>query len=418
MPKITFIEKDLTSPGILNVTANTVYVPGFSVSGPVNKPTLLNSVQELKETFGCVEGSQTESFVTFSETFTYNGKNIFTANQKEPGYLYAKSLLEAGLSVIFERLTPNTGTSGAEITTITGLYAYSKLLEALGSGRLTDCGTYNIKFLTSGGYPNKCSVSSETDLDAGINSIGLALYIIASTRKDCVALIDHTPDINPENLLACITESKDSFGEYGAMFTPWGSYQVSGEDFDMPASFGYLLALARSTSSNPNWLAVAGATRGGVPNLIALNETITNAVAESYQSRTGVSINPITEINPYGNLIWGNRTLKFNTVNLTAKSFLNIRVLICDVVKTAFAAARAMTFEQNNDILWVNFKSMIIPTLDQMVKGAGISAYELKKRANKQKAELRCVIRLYAIEAVEDFEIELQLADDTSAVIA
>ena len=61
---------------------------------------------------------------------------------------------------------------------------------------------------------------------------------------------------------------------------------------------------------------------------------------------------------------------------------------------------------------------MLIPTLDQMVKGAGISAYELKKRANKQKAELRCVIRLYAIEAVEDFEIELQLADETSAVIA
>ena len=621
MPKITFIEKDLTSPGILNVTANTVYVPGFSVSGPVNKPTLLNSVQELKETFGCVADSQEEGFVKFSETFTYNGKTLFTRNQKEPGYLYAKELLASGLPVIFERLSSATNA-------IDGSTAYRLLHEALSSETLKDCGKYNVKFLTSGGYPNFCSNVSEnitsqvfssdyattksttildvkadrtdsavkrlstsnleyskvckdsyvdtytatnnktgpfgihlnnisisdldkfmfavytnakflrkignypgtthswdlndcwvnvkaervtnpcydntwkvqifglnykdantvkvtvstvdtantadptivdnttvllytlenihadtldellkdfyfvddpatateisvyssqvikllesdtTNINSSINAISTDLHRLANLRKDCVALIDHTPDILPENLLACVDLAKANFGEYDAMFTPWGSYQVSGEDFNMPASFGYLLALARSTSNNPNWLAVAGAARGGVPNLIALNETVTNAVAESYQQRMGVSINPITEITPYGNLIWGNRTLKNNEINLTAKSFLNIRVLICDVVKTAFAAARAMTFEQNNDILWVNFKSMLISTLDQMVKGAGISAYELKKRANKQKAELRCVIRLYAIEAVEDFEIELQLADETSAVIA
>lgn len=52
-----------------------------------------------------------------------------------------------------------------------------------------------------------------------------------------------------------------------------------------------------------------------------------------------------------------------------------------------------------------------------MVTAGALSGYELLKRANKKKAELRCVIRLYAIEAVEDFEIDVQLADESTAVI-
>lgn len=633
MPKITFNEVDLTSPGTLNVTANTVYVPGFSVSGPVNEPTLLNSVADLESKFGT-------GTITFSSTFIYNNKKVFAQGQKEPSYLYAKTLLAAGLPVMFERVSDAASTIAPE-------NAYDKLSKALSAAKVKDCGSYNVKFLTTGGYPNvdgiaKVAENSKTslfdngdsvtgisdhiirlvadsfkaadltvdqtianrlynhnlgyaevhygefadivspyglnlnntfdintaesisfaicsnakylrklgestnavhswilnncwlevvankeaatdcdnlwtvklygykysdgtvyapvvdasvqtaggdgltyegtdtagtdapkeeskrvlltthvthaetlkdlvkdfyfccDVDSGITKmtiyattavsttsseanstfsvkgLGDALYTIAANnRKDCVALLDHTPDIKPENVVEELFPNLDGYGEYGAMFTPWGTYSIAGETlvYNMPASLGYLLALARSTANNPDWLAIAGANRGGVPNLQSVNEKVTNAVAESYQSRMGISINPITEITPYGDLIWGNRTLKNNPANLTAKSFLNIRVLICNVVKTAFAAARSMTFEQNNDILWVNFKSMIIPTLDQMVKGAGISAYELKKRANKQKAELRCVIRLYAIEAVEDFEIELQLADDTSAVI-
>lgn len=634
MPKITFNEVDLTSPGTLNVAANTVYVPGFSVSGPVNEPILVNSIAELERIFG-------EESVTFSATVTTaDGNKVFAQGEAEPSYLYAKTLLSAGLPVMFERCTDIVESTHQ----IEGPVAYQALAETLETkSPIKDCGSYNVKFLTSGGYPNiegitqtstesgsltpildsrpvinnssldkdidltKLSSSSDlesaetvakrlkdanlgysniyysnpisglsttpfgiyvdanqsiadlkdvsfaitsnakylrklgnslnqihswiidgcwlelkatrpsvkdswivqllavpytdtfgehisyidttietaqkdnllytgtdtantqypdaekpellyqqsclaehlfdllqdfyfaTDSDnmilysttavskstgfesitsSSILKIGNALKDIATARKDCVALLDHTPNIKPENLKEQLKNVLPD-SEYCAMFTPWGTYTVAGDMYNhnMPASFAYLLALANSTVNNPDWLAVAGANRGSVPRLQSLNENVTNALAESYQPRQGQAINPITEIRPYGNIIWGNRTLKKNPTNLTAKSFLNIRVLICNVVKTAFAAARSMTFEQNNDILWVNFKSMIIPTLDQMVKGAGISAYELKKRANKQKAELRCVIRLYAIEAVEDFEIELQLADNTSAVI-
>ena len=75
-----------------------------------------------------------------------------------------------------------------------------------------------------------------------------------------------------------------------------------------------------------------------------------------------------------------------------------------------------MTFEQNSAILWVKFKSLIKPTLDQMVSGSGLSGYELIKKVTKEKAKLVATVRLFAIEAVEDFDITIELADDTAAI--
>lgn len=236
--------------------------------------------------------------------------------------------------------------------------------------------------------------------------------------------------------------------KYQAMFVPWATYAptciqrygkqtLSSDEYiptlkddqsydyypdmvELPGSFGYLMAMANAIKNGSNnWLAMAGAKRGSVPFLKALKEDITQADIEILQARNTISINPIATINPFGVLIWGNRTLYNNQLkgNLTASSFLNIRNLCSDVKKTIWASARRMTFEQNSDILWVNFKSYVTPTLDQMVSGGCLAGYELKKRVAKQKATLDAIIRLYAIEAVEDFEIEIQLADDSTAII-
>jgi phage tail sheath protein FI len=134
----------------------------------------------------------------------------------------------------------------------------------------------------------------------------------------------------------------------------------------LPASFGYLAALGMSTQVNGSWAAAAGVARGSVPGLVSLCQNVTNAIADSYSNRDSISINPITNIKPYGLLIWGNRTLKNNAKkgDLTATSFLSVRQLTNDVKRIVWVAAKTLTFEQNNDVLWINFKSKIIPTLD------------------------------------------------------
>lgn len=295
---------------------------------------------------------------------------------------------------------------------------------------LIDRGNHSLKYLTSGGYPV---------FEHG--QLATSMLNLAKHRGDCVALIDHTDypsrklnPAHPDSLYAAVVNEKETTlnnGEYGAMFTPWAEYARVTNDgnkpetpdtFRAPGSFAYLMALADSIKTNANWLAVAGVTRGGIKNLAKMTTVIPNGVADKVQPRDNISINAITNIKPYGYTIWGNRTLKDNAEagNLVATSFLNVRNLVSDIKKTCYRTARKLTFEQDTDVLWINFKSEISKLLDQMKSGYGISGYKIIRdnthaRAN-DKATLCAKVIIYPVEAVEDFYITIVLKDDAVSV--
>ena len=307
---------------------------------------------------------------------------------------------------------------------------------------LMDKGEYQIKFLTLGAYP-----SFEFGLDkTGTGSIETYnifdnLIETAAKRGDCIALVDHTNNSTRTlqttagsvyaNLSAYVKnsltitrkggDSEDGY-TYGAMFTPYAIYKLSTQNntqHTLPASFGYLSAFAASTQVNPNWYAVAGVSRGVPSGLIGLSQNITNTIADLYQPRNNVAINCITNIKPYGYTIWGNRTLKNNSADgdLKALSFLNIRVLTCDLKKTLYQACKRYTFENNTDITWLNFKSQIEPVLAKMLSGNGIASYQIIKVATTKKATIEAIIRLVPIEPVEDWFITIELTDGVEANI-
>ena len=307
---------------------------------------------------------------------------------------------------------------------------------------LMDKGEYQIKFLTLGAYP-----SFEFGLDkTGTGSIETYnifdnLIETAAKRGDCIALVDHTNNSTRTlqttagsvyaNLSAYVKnsltitrkggDSEDGY-TYGAMFTPYAIYKLSTQNntqHTLPASFGYLSAFAASTQTNPNWYAVAGVSRGIPSGLIGLSQNITNTIADLYQPRNNVAINCITNIKPYGYTIWGNRTLKNNSADgdLKALSFLNIRVLTCDLKKTLYQACKRYTFENNTDIMWLNFKSQIEPALAKMLSGNGIASYQIIKVATTKKATIEAIIRLVPIEPVEDWFITIELTDGVEANI-
>ena len=315
--------------------------------------------------------------------------------------------------------------------TVGGMYTYlstnginSITNETQGFTRLEDKGEYVLKYITSGAYPT---------FGYKDNSVAATMIQTAADRGDAITLLDPTWEevsvsVNDDNSIygqvkAFVSTNRtdgESIYSYAGMYIPYGIYSFSqyNATVKLPGSFAYLLSLAVSVQANPNWYAVAGVVRGLVPNIQSLAQNITNAVADSYTPTDDVSINPITNIRPYGLALWGNRTLKNNALQggLTATSFMNIRSLVCDVKRVVYVAAKRLTFEQNNDVLWINFKSMITPTLEQMLQGNGITGYKMTRLKTNERATLKARIELECVEAVENFDITISLTDSTTLV--
>ena len=354
-----------------------------------------------------------------------NGDTITVANNFEPGWVLTSDNKMYEPSECGITITPVSNRENQYGDTFS---IYMEAIDAL----LLDRGLYSFKYLTTGGYPV---------FEYQSNSIGKQMANLCATRGDAVALIDHTD--NPQRALTGATSVYYAAKQpanmiptanqsFAAMFTP--SVQMSlintyrgyswtegmrvklPSSYVLPASFAYLSCLATSIKVFPNWNAIAGATRGKVTGLIAPRtvKALTNAIADSYTPDTALAINPITNIRPYGQCIWGNRTLVDNSLKqgTTATSFLNIRNLVSDVKKQLFVACQSLIFEQNTDILWVNFLSLVTPILDKMVSGFGIHNYKIIKLPNSNKTQINVKIRLYPVYAVESFDITIYLNDE------
>ena len=76
------------------------------------------------------------------------------------------------------------------------------------------------------------------------------------------------------------------------MFTPYAIYKPTtfGGKIVLPASFAYLNSLAVSVRTNENWYAIAGVTRGLIPNFVQPVQLISGALAESYQKEDAISM--------------------------------------------------------------------------------------------------------------------------------
>lgn len=335
------------------------------------------------------------------------------------------------------------GDVGADVATTDDRleYFYSKLPERLDN--LKDKNEYTVKYITSGGYPTFVLIPQKD----GTTGYTLAAKMLecANNRNDAIALIDHVDNENaPLGLNDSGSVYKDAneyfstapHGEFGAMFTPWGDYTCSTMNGTtaslqaMPASFGYLLCLASAIKTSPNWLAMAGVTRGIVPNLKRLRTTkvLSNVIAENYQPKYGseknrIAINAITNVKPYGLTIWGNRTLKpVSAKGTVATNFLNTRNMISDIKKLAYNTAKSLMFEQDSDTLWLSFKSGVSPLLDQLKSGFGISDYKLI-RSNRRyngdaltRGEMAAVIKIFPLYAIEYFEITVVVSDNDVAI--
>lgn len=131
MPKITILEKDLTTAGASELLSNIVYVPGYAITGPENTPTLCRTLDEFKETFGSVP----YKFKSNQYINTDSNSNIYAyADDYEKSYTYALELVNRGLPILFERYVKNIDYVASATLTPTSDAKNGLVIKAIYSG--------------------------------------------------------------------------------------------------------------------------------------------------------------------------------------------------------------------------------------------------------------------------------------------
>ena len=335
---------------------------------------------------------------------------------------------------------------------------------------LNDKNAYDIKFITFGNHcAVKASLNSSVTTGQGTTKFGFDFGLlnnvlpVCGERKDCSVLVDvnyyntvttssgTVPDDVAGTSMATFTEgnafvtdfktavecSDDSIADnyklakfvsgegtsqidissraYALLPNATFAYSIGSAQYTLivPSSLIYLNQYSQSNRRTTTWLPITGVNRGVVegtfiPDLSISKYLMDNSIIED---GAGVSFNAVVTVRPYGNTIWGDRTLieQEDDRGVQATSYFSLRNLVSDVAKTAYNSAIRYTYETNNDVTWFNFKQAITTLLDQVVSSGVLQSYTVKRGISAERNTMVAIITLYPVLPVENFDIAINL---------
>ena len=450
MPKIRINEHDMTGVIQKSPISNIIYIPiltdeAVPLTDKGKVVSICYSRKELENRIGSHLVKKTALPSTPSESATVKAaegttvkaedvkESIEWAKKSRVMYNIATRLIDLGFPVLVEGVAATEKTITVDEKTVKKVKEVAIPTDSI--NLLKDKSLFDIRFLTSG-------------IDVVNNE---SLIGVADERQDCIALInlDETATDFDYKVATIRAGFEKNPSVYAAGFTPWFYSEhptlIKGvedlttvsdkpatkeaEEVAIPAAYGYLFAYGRMLANNAaEWQAVAGPERGIIPELSDVFYTYSYEDVEILQARAadklvelddatdnvGIAINPIAWVRPNGYILYGNRTLKKNDAKkkTTAQSFLNIRNGVNAIKKVMYDAGRTFVFEQNTEVLWINFKNYITPLLDRMQSSDGLLGYTFVKVATDAKARLKAKLTVIPVEAVEDFDLDVYLVDD------
>lgn len=437
MPNIRISEQESTSIKAFDVTENTVLVPILYARTLAVSETGRTYV-ESDDIPAKLYTSATAFSAAFDSHCVYTSyvedKSLLTKD-KTQAFIY--DLLLSGLNVVVKPIIFDNALDkyhqyaklDVNINVISEEDALDLLAQAFEDGALEefrDRNLFNIKFITSGAYPNKGRTSSEED--AKVLTMDKVMVDVAEERGDAIALVELRESFTDktELLEELSAMAADTGYMFASCFFPWCTMTTSAGRQTMPACFAYLKAYASSVKQNANWFAASGVNRGQIPDLVAptfevgesLMHILQGDIAMDNSSYLDIRVNPVYNAGTYGYRIWGNRTAwgSSSSNELKYQEFLNVRVLLCDIKKQTFHAAMRTTFEPNDDIVWINFKGLVNTLLERMVSGRGLQFYRWTKEKANDKATIKATLTIKPIEAVESFDINVILTEDETTL--
>lgn len=272
---------------------------------------------------------------------------------------------------------------------------------------ITDKYETDVKFITSGGIVDQNSYTS----------IAERIGQICNFRKDCIGI----PDIYEDCEKANVHEAFNSLGvgeTYCAAYAPWAYVKLSnGETKLMSPSFIFLQTLAKSISKgNYIWKAPAGVQRMIVENLVEPMYEVSGSLMKKWQNSDTQAINPIMKLRNYGYCIYGNRTLYTPTsTTSSALQQLSVRLATIEIKKKIFDISCKLTFENNIQYTWDEFRSELSDLLVTMKSTFGIYDYQIifdgtttsQDNVNNRTAVGR--VRISIMNTIENFDIGFEL---------
>lgn len=416
MSQINISEIDSTSTGSPTASTFAVLIPGTSalVTG---------------ESGATVKVGDEFDFTAANDDFKSKfGTSV--QEQNNVSYKMAYHLLELGLPVHYVVIASDADLYDATEPGSGEESAYDKFWK-----KFADKSLYDLRFITSGGFENK-DIAANAARCAAERGDAVTIVDVDETNTTAFPTEDSYNSTNIEKYAKLITKTtitrKDGVEEnslaYASMFAPkftFDSPYFKDDKTKYPAKFGYLAAFAAHNTGDANfpaWFPTAGSVRGVLPydNIEPVYKfgDADNALLQDRTTQDSRAVNPIQNKRPYGNVIWGARTLYPNplskdgtTVGLVASSFLNIRQLCCSLKKRLYEASNRYTFDPNSDTLWINFKALVNPVLEEMKENQGIKGYRWIRQTATEKATLKARIQIIPIEPVEDFYLTVHMVD-------
>lgn len=234
---------------------------------------------------------------------------------------------------------------------------------------------------------------------------GDCLYIV--TTPDMLNGSFVEPDAAVDNL-----ESSDINTSYAATYYPWVKYfdSVNKKYINLPATKDVVRNFAYTDNVSQPWFATAGMSRG---NVDCVKATLFTRLEDEDVLYEGM-INPIKTFSADGVKIWGNKTMYFEDTPLNR---INVRRLMIKIKDLVISASKQLIFEQNDNTIEQQFRSIIDPILADAKQKRGLSDYKIKTDTSaeaRDRKELPAKIWVKPINCLEYIPISFVITPEGS----
>ena len=224
-------------------------------------------------------------------------------------------------------------------------------------------------------------------------SLNTQLVNMCEDRGDALAIIDvaegyqpahetNTPETSRVGSVDLTVSELKDYGlnsSYGCAFYPWVQVRDTSNDsvLYVPPSVVALGTFSSSQRKSEVWFAPAGFTRGGLTEgssglpVVGVRQRVTSAERDKLYD---ANINPIASFPAEGIVIFGQKTLQ---VTPSALDRINVRRLLIFLKKEISRISSRLLFEQNVNSTWARFKSEVVPFLDGVKSGLGLTDFKV-----------------------------------------